>query len=353
MSKCAKEGASLDDCVAIVCSACRQAGASPVRCGPGRRPIVSDWIVAVMVVVAVLHRKKTRQSQYAFWLARRGQWEEWFPNERLLSRSQFYERARRLAPLLARAIRRLGTHAVRRGWADARSVAIDKSLVRARGKKRPYRQQGSVRGVDPEAAWGYGDHDGWVFGYSYEVIVSAGKQGVEWPLAASVDVASRSEQRSSLDKLQQLPAATKYVLADAGYDSNAVGEAVEWRPDGRRTGRRFICPEVPRPQVGRSRRSGSRETLQRQHHRRLREARRKFTQSLRGRRLYRRRKVTVEPFNSRFKQTFDLHDRVWHWKLLNNRVTILAAILAYQTLLTYNHQRRQHHVRVSHLINPW
>ena len=42
----------------------------------------------------------------------------------------------RLTPLLQRAIRRLTTHAMRRGWADARSVAIDKSLLAARGKKR-------------------------------------------------------------------------------------------------------------------------------------------------------------------------------------------------------------------------
>jgi hypothetical protein len=247
----------------------------------------------------------------------------------------------------------LGTHAVRRGWADARSVAIDKSLVRARGKKRPYRRKGAVRGVDPDAAWGYGDHDGWVFGYSYEVVVSAGKQGVEWPLAASVDVASRSEQRSCLEKLEQLPPVTKYVLADSGYDSNAVGEAVEWKPDGRPTGRRFVCPQIQRPQVGRVRQPGSRETRQRQQHRRLRDARRKFNQSAHGRRLYRRRKVTVEPFNSRFKHAFDLNDRVWHWRLLNNQIMILAALVAYQTLLTYNHQRRQPHARVIHIINSW
>jgi hypothetical protein len=353
MSSCAKEGASLDCCVAIASSACRRAAGSPVRCGRGRRPEVPDWIVAVMVVIAVLHRKKTRQAQYAFWRARREQWEQWFPEERLLSRSQFYERARRLTPLLQRAIRRLAAHAVRRGWADAQSVAIDKSFLAARGKKRPYRKPGPVRGVDLDAAWGYGDHDGWVFGYSYEVVVSAGKQGVEWPLAASVDAANRSELRSCFDKLDQLPAVTKYVLADSGYDSNAVGEAVERQADGRPTGRRFVCPEIPRPQVGRTRQSSSRESLERQRHRRLRDARRKFTQSVRGRRLYRRRKVTVEPFNSRFKHAFDLNDRVWHWKLLNNRIMILAAMVAYQVLLTYNHQRRQPHARVFHLINAW
>lgn len=353
MPSCAKDGASLDQCVRISVAACRHAERACPRTGPGRKPDVPDWVVALMVLVGVMHRKKTRAAQFAFWRAHVSQFAAWLPGERLLSRSQFYDRSRRIAALLEAAIDQLGKQAVRRGWADAESVAVDKSLVAARGRKRSTRQIRLPRGVDPEATWSYSEHDGWVFGYSYEVVVSAGKRGTVWPLLASVDTASRCEQKTCLDKLACLPEQTRYVLADAGYDSNVVGETVEWTAEGRSTGRRFLCPQIQRPQVGKPRGPHARETRQRQHHRRLRDARRKFSQSPRGRRLYRRRSVTVEPFNSRFKHTFELHDRVWHRRLTNNRVTILAAIAAYQTLLTYNHQNRRYHARIQCLLDPW
>jgi len=354
MLLCTKDGVWVEQCVANISRACRHAAQ---RCcprkGPGRRPEVPDWLVAAMVVIGVLHRKKTRDAQYVFWQAHAAQFQSCFPGQRLLSRSQFYVRARSVAALLQMVIQQLGAHAVRRGWADARSVAMDKSLLAARGRRRSLHRTKVPRGSDRDATWGYSEHDGWVFGYAYEVVVSAGKRGILWPLLASVDTASRSEQKTCLEKLPRLPRQTRYVLADAGYDSNAVGEAVEWTSDGRRTGRRFLCPEIPRPQAGKPRQPHSRETRQRQHHRRLRDQRRVFRQSAYGRRLYRRRSVTVEPFNSHFKHVFELHERVWHWHLHNNRVTILAAIVAYQALLTYNHQKRRRHARIQHLLNRW
>jgi len=353
MSLCTKDGVWLEQCVAIVSKACQRADLRCLRKGPGRKPEIPHWLIATMVVIGVMHRKKTRDAQYAFWKHRSAEFQAYFPGQRLLSRSQFYVRARAISHLLQMVIQQIGMQAVRHGWADARSVAVDKSLMAARGRRCSTRQRKPRRGVDQDATWGYSEHDGWVFGYSYEVVVSAGKGRVLWPLLASVDTASRSEQKTCLDKLQRLPRQARYILADAGYDSNAVGEAVEWTAPGRRTGRRFLCPEIPRPQVGKHRQPHSRETRQRQYHRRLRDARRTFTQSPRGQRLYRRRSVTVEPFNSHFKHVFELHERVWHWRLHNNRVTILAAIVAYQALLTYNHQKRHRHARIQYLLNPW
>jgi Transposase DDE domain len=327
MTLCAKDGVCLGHCVLIARSACQRAERDCPRTGPGRKPEVSDWVVATMIVVAILHRKKSRLAQFAFWQARAEAFQAWFPKERMLARSQFYERARRVTALLGLAMKHLGTQAVRRGWADVQIVALDKSLIAARGRKRHSPERRLRRGVDPDATWSYSEHDRWVFGYCYEVAVSAGKSGVVWPLLASFHTANCSEQKSCLAKLPQLPRQTRYVLADAGYDSNAVGESVEWTVDGQSTRRRFLCPEIPRPQVGKPRRPGSRETRIRQWHRRLRDARRKFTRSSQGRKLYRRRNVTVEPFHSRFKQIFDLNDRVWHWGLENNRVTVLAAFV--------------------------
>jgi hypothetical protein len=93
--------------------------------------------------------------------------------------------------------------------------------------------------------------------------------------------------------------------------------------------------------VGKTRQPHNRETRERQHHRRLRSGRRRFLHSPRGRALYARRKTSVEPFHAQLKHLFDLEYRVWHWGLPNNQTAILAAICAYQILLTYNHRNRR------------
>jgi hypothetical protein len=345
----ATDGKLHERCLVIIANACRRAAGDFSRSGRGRPPRVPDWVLAAVVVLGTLRRKKTRVAQHALWLTQQRAWAKSLAGTRPLGRSQFYQRVRRLGPLLEIVLQRCGAEAVRRGWADAEVVAIDKSVIAARGRCRSARRR--RRASDPDATWTYSEHDGWTFGYAYEVVVSAGKHGIEWPLLASVSTASCSEQRSSLDKFDQLPPATRYVLADAGYDSNRVAERVEWTATGEATGRRFLCPEIPRPNVGRPRQVTSRETRARQHHRRLRDARRRYFQSARGRRLYRRRKTTVEPFNSRFKHAFELHDRVWHWRLINNRVSLLAAIIAYQTLLAYNHHRGLRSASIQSMLN--
>lgn len=354
MSTRATAGASLQQLVELAIPVCQQAERQCPRTGRGRKPAVPDWVLAVMVTVAVLHRKKTKSAQHAFWWQRREPFQRWFPTCRVLSRSSFFARYRRLGPLLQEAIRLQGQEAIRRGWADATCVAVDKSLIAGRGRRwsaRDRRRHHRPRGVDADTSWAYSKYDGWVQGYAYEVVVTAEKKGVSWPLLASAHPAAGSEQKSFLAALPALPARTRFVLADAGYDSNALGEAVEWQPRGCRSGRRFLCPEVPRPNVGRPRRSGSRETRARQFHRRLRDQRRRYFQSPAGRRWYARRKISVEPFHSHFKHLFELEERTWLWGLANNQTLLLAALWGYQLLLTYQHRRRCHNACLQTLLD--
>ncbi len=200
------------------------------------------------------------------------------------------------------------------GIADPTSVAVDKSLVVARGPKwqKSDRQKNRIpkrlRGIDRESTWGYSKRAGWVQGYSFEVVVSATKNSTVFPLLASVSTACQKETTSFELKIDDLPEATDYVLADSGYDSNHVAERIEWEDD-RRTGRRFLCPENRRnskPQRKRTTKPPRNES-----HRR-RQQRRKFYKSSRGRRIYARRSQAVEPFNEWFKSLFELEDRVWH-----------------------------------------
>jgi hypothetical protein len=238
--------------------------------------------------------------------------------------------------------------------ACAAVAAADKSVIAARGKPwhRGSRQRGCVpAGVDPQAAWGRSEyHGGWVYGYCYEVLLCATKGSRVFPLLASADVASRSEHRSFPEKIPQFPRSLGNLLIDTGYDDNDMAEAVEWRPERqprprrqrrrrrparpRRTGRRYLCPLQARggkPAVGQTTQRGKRERS-----RLRRAARQRFFKSARGRRLYKRRKITCEPFNQWFKQLFELHQGAWHRGLDNNRTQLLAAIFGYQLLLRYN-----------------
>lgn len=346
MPKRATDGALLDELVSRSILLCQLAEEQSPRTGPGRKPTIPDWVLAVMIMVAVMLRKKTKSAQWVWWTHHRADFERWLPGQRLPSRSTYYERYRRVSRLFRQAIVVQAKQAVITGWADPECVAVDKSLIAGRGrpwKPADRRRRRVPRRVDTDTTWGYSDYHGWVQGYAFEVVVTAPQRGVIWPLAASVDTASRSEQKSILEKVSDLPKATKYVLADSGYDSNAVAEAVETPKPHRR---RFLCPEVRRRRPARTAQSPSRESRERQRHRQLREARRVFLRSRRGRWLYARRKTRVEPFHTQLKHLFDLDHRVWHWGLDNNRTMILAAICAYQLLLMHNHTK---HRRVANL----
>jgi hypothetical protein len=351
MSQPATDGGLLDELVALSIPICRQADAACPRHGPGCTPTIPEWVLAVMILVAVFLKKKTKSAQYVWWREHRAAFVRWFPGQPFPGRSTFFERYRRVHRLYQAAIAGHGRHAVDAGWADARCVAGDKSLVAGLGPRwdRAARGGERPRGADAETTWGYCSHDGWVQGYSFEVVVTAPAGGVIWPLLASVDTASRSEQKTILDKIPRLPERTRYVLLDAGYDSNAVGEAVEGE-DGRPS-RRCLCPPVPRPNTGRTRQPHNRETRERQRHRRLRDGRTRYFRSGRGRGLYARRKTSVEPFHARLKHLFELEHRVWHRGLDNNRTVILAAIHGYQVLLTYAHKNRKPTAHLQQLLD--
>jgi hypothetical protein len=351
MSKQATDGALLDQLVAKAILLCQQAEKVSPRSGPGRKPNYPDWVLGVMIMVGVMRRKKSKAAQRTWWTHHKADFERWLPGQKMPGRSTFYDRYRRAHRLFRQAIRLQGQTAVARGWADAECTAVDKSLLAGRGQpwKPADRRRNKVpRRVDTDTTWGYSDYHGWVQGYSFEVVVTAPRHDVIWPLLASVDTASRSEQKSILEKIPDWPAKTKYVLADSGYDSNAVAEAVETNASCRR---RFLCPEVNRWRPARKSPTPSRQSQKRQRDRRQREARRAFLKSRRGRSLYKRRKTTVEPFHAQLKHLFDLDQRVWHWGLDNNRTMILAAICIYQLLLTHNHTKRRNVANLKCLLD--
>lgn len=346
----AKEGDGLEALVRAAVPLCREAERLQPRVGPGRRPEVPDWVVAVLIMVATAKRRKSKSAQYRFLAEHRARLCAWLGGARFPGRTQYFERFRRAHRLLAATLELTGRRAAERGYADACEAAVDKSLVPTCGA--PWHRRDRLRdhrppGIDPDATWTYSEYHGWVEGYGYEVVVSAGKNGPVWPLVASVDPAHVREHRTLPAKLARLPPQVRFLSADSGYDSNDLAEGVE-RSGGDRVRRRFVCPlrrDSRRPQ------RRWRETRSRRARRERRDERRVWMARPTAKRLYARRGVTVEPFNEWFKRLFELHDRAWHRGLDNNRTQILAALFLYQILLLYNRKRKRNDARLAEILD--
>ena len=339
MGRQAKAGQCLKRLVTMAMPLFQAAERRCPRTGRGAKPKIPDWLIATLIMYSVLKKKKTKSAQHRFLCLRRSEIAEWLGDRRFPSRATYFRRYRRAHHLYRQAVRIQGERAVAEGVTNPQDTAVDKSLVAAHGPPwhKQDRQAGKIpAGVDRDATWGYSEHDGWVHGYSYEVVVSSTKKRIVFPLLASVDTASASEPRSFLSKVPELPLATRTVSADSGYDANYVGEAVEYDEQGCRTARRFLCPENPRNNKRVKTKPLCWKDKMRAESRQRRAERRQYLRSKKGKILYARRKKTVEPFNQWLKSLFELEDRVWHRGLDNNRTQILTAIFIYQLLVRHN-----------------
>lgn len=352
MDRLARDGRRLADLVQLAIPVCRDAVKHVQHTGPGRPPEYQEWQLAVLIVVAVVHGRKSKSSQWRFLQEHQHRLLTPLGLEKLPARATYFERYRRTHPLLGKAIELQGRLALQQHVCCARCVAADKSMIAARGMRPSHGKP--RRGTDTEAGWCRNAHDGWVFGYSFEVLVTAPQKGLVFPLLASVDRANKNEQKSFAEKVPHLPPSTRDVLVDKGYDGNELAQAVEQRVKNRRTKRyrrtrRYLCPLIKRagkPAVGQTRQGGKRER-----NRQDRQRRDAFFHGNAARRLYRRRKQSVEPFNSHLKKLFDLEDHVWHRGLDNNRTMILTAIFIYQLLIRYAFKHGQRHQQIQWLLD--
>lgn len=337
MSRTATEGTCLAKLVRMAIPLCQKAERTLVRCGPGAPPTYAHWQIATLILVAIMARRKSKSAQYRYLYERRDSLMKWLNMQSFPARSSYFDRYRKAYDLFRVAILLQAKRAYDEGLVDPTVVAVDKSLMASRGPvwhQRQRRKGKRPRGVDMDARWGYSDHHGWVYGYSFEVVVSATQGSVVFPLDVSIGPGNTSESKSFLSKIKHLPEQTRYVVADAAYDTNDHGDAIEYNTQDRLIGRWLVCPLIPRagkPRVGQSIHRGRRERL-----RKRREKRLAFYNSHKGQRIYRRRHKTVEPFNEWFKGKFELHERVWHRGLANNATQIAAAIFIYQLLLRYH-----------------
>ena len=233
MGKRAKGGTHVATLVRMAMPLCKQAEREHPRTGPGRKPDHPDWLLAVLIMIAVVKRKKTKSAQFRWIHNHRNELKKMLGVKKLPSRTTYFDRYHRAHELLTYAIELQGKQAIDEGITDPASVAADKSLVAARGPKwhKSDRQKNRIpkrlRGVDRDSTWGYSKHDGWVQGYSFEVVVSSTKNSTVFPLLASVSTACEKETTSFEPKIGHLPKETKNVLADSGYDKWKVYKLLE------------------------------------------------------------------------------------------------------------------------------
>jgi hypothetical protein len=181
-------------------------------------------------MIALLAKKQSKSAQYRYLVSHRAAIAAWLENDAFRSRSGYFRRYRRAPRLYQTALQLQGAQAIADGVVHPRHGAVDKSLLEAAGPPghQRERQAGKVRaGVDVEGAWGRSEHDGWVYGYSYEVVVGSTPHQVVFPLLASVDTASAAETQTFAPKIADLPQATQTGSADSAYDANHLGEQVE------------------------------------------------------------------------------------------------------------------------------
>ena len=142
---------ALPEVVRLAVPVCQQAERASPRAGPGRPPDIPDWLLAALILVAVLMRKKTKSAQYRFLADRRAALAGWLGTDRFPSRSTYFDRYRRAHRLFAEAIRLQGRRAVADGLADPAVVAVDKSLLAGRRGRAAYRRR--ARTVEPFHEW--------------------------------------------------------------------------------------------------------------------------------------------------------------------------------------------------------
>ena len=66
MSTRAMEGTSLAELVQMAIPICQAAQRHCPRTGPGRPPDYDDWKMAVMIMVTLLEKRKSKSAQYRF-----------------------------------------------------------------------------------------------------------------------------------------------------------------------------------------------------------------------------------------------------------------------------------------------
>ena len=209
----------------------------------------------------------------------------------------------------------LGRHLVTllQPWAaQGHAAAVDSTPLRANGGvwHKKHRLAGEVphTSIDTEAAWSKSGYHGWWYGWKLHLAVVVGSLWI--PLAAEFTIASDADNVIAPKLLEQLPMAVRYVLGDTHYNTPELRQECALHNRELVATRRGRYPH----------RDGGVEV----------------------RRIFHKlRSLAIEPFNGVFKNIFEWRAQMPVKGLKRCQLLALGAILLYQIVLLYQHQRQQ------------
>ena len=112
MEKIRKGGNCLRTLVKMALPHFKQAERLKQRTGRGDKPHNPEWFVAVLIMIAVLQKKKRKSAQYRYLAEHRLEIAEWTSVKAFPSRATYFRRYRRAHQLYRTAIRLQGQQAI-------------------------------------------------------------------------------------------------------------------------------------------------------------------------------------------------------------------------------------------------
>jgi hypothetical protein len=291
----------------------------PAKRQRGRQKTYSDQLFVIALIVRIIRRLSTAYALLTFLdqndpvaqplrplLTEPGR----FPTRRTWERRFEQLPARRPALLGC-----LGRPLVQllQPWAtQGHAAAVDRTPLRANGGvwHKKHRLAGEVphASLATEATWSKSGDHGWWYGWKLHLAVAVGS--VWLPLAAEFTIASEADNVIAPKLLEPLPLEVRYVLGDTHYHTP------EWREDCALHQRELVATRRgPYP------------------HRDGGVAVRRIFHKLRS--------LAIEPFNGVFKNIFEWRGQMPVKGLKRGQLLALGAILLYQIVLLYQHQRQQ------------
>jgi hypothetical protein len=116
-----------------LCQAAQNVQDLTTPAGPGRPPDYEQWQLAVLIFIAIAHRRKSKSSQWRFLAQHQQDLLKTLGLKRFPARSTYFTRYHTIHQLYQKAIEIQGKKALQEHCTSARTVAADKSLIPAKG----------------------------------------------------------------------------------------------------------------------------------------------------------------------------------------------------------------------------
>ena len=112
MGRQAKAGRCLERLVKMAIPTLQAAERRCPRQGRGDKPKIPEWVMAALIMIAVLKKKKTKSAQFRFLCEQKAEIARWLGERRFPSRPTYFRRYRRAHRLLRKAIQLQGERAM-------------------------------------------------------------------------------------------------------------------------------------------------------------------------------------------------------------------------------------------------